>query len=73
MKWQFWVKLLLQAAGHFLGKCVLALLLLYILWSEGWLYWPPDLWNGSLTGLFVYLLFAKKRTTQHADETASSE
>ena len=73
MKWQFWVKLLLQAAGHFLGKCVLALLLLSILWDEGLLYWPPDPLTAVLMGLFVYLLFAKKRTTQHADEKASSE
>jgi len=74
MRWQFWVKLALQAAGNIFAQWIGVLLLLGLLWADGSLYWPPDASCLAILGFALFLMFSpfrKKRQKQQTEPAVS--
>ena len=79
MKWQYWVKLALQAIGNVFARCVCGLVVAGFLWADGYLYWPPDALCLATLGFVLFVMFSpfrkkrQKQQTQDTDGKPSSE
>ena len=69
MRWQFWVKLALQAAGNIFAQWIGVLLLLGLLWADGYLYWPPDALCLAILGFALCLMFSPFRKKRQKQQT----